>query len=521
MTQPADRSGTESGLVRWLGARGRWQRLGLAIILGAALTAGHPPVSVPWIFFLAVPLLVLLALSAPTGRAAAWIGWGAAFGYFVTGLHWIGHAFLVDAERFAWLLPIGVTALPTGLGLFWALAFWLARRLRPVGVLPAAVVLVSLWTLAEYTRSNVLTGLPWALPGYVWVDLPPMQAAAWVGPFGVTFLTFLITSLPVMAWVGGRRTLVGAAALAAGAGLWLAGALRVPDAVAYAPDAPVLRVVQPNAPQHLKWLPGHREEFYARLLSATGAPPDPGLGPPDIVIWPEASVHFVPAAEPREVARISRAAGRAWVLLGALHGERTRTGERWTNALVTIGPDGSLGPRYDKHHLVPFGEYLPLKSVFDALGISQFAVRGGFESGPGPQTLRLDGVPSFSPLICYEAIFPNEIVGAERPEWLLQPTNDAWFGSWAGPRQHYAQARIRAIEQGLPMVRAANTGISAVVDPYGREVVSIELHNYRYLDYRLPKSLRPTFYSFFGDWPILAIMIAFVVFAAINTRRAP
>ena len=414
-----------------------------------------------------------------------------------------------------------MTALPAGLGLFWALAFWLARRVRPAGVLSSALLLISLWTLAEYARSNVLTGLPWALPGYVWVDLPPMQAAAWVGPFGVSFLTLAITALPLVAWAAGRQVVVAAMALAAGGAIWVAGTLRVPDAVAYAPDAPVLRVVQPNAPQHLKWLPGHREEFYARLLSATSAPPDPRLGPPDIVIWPEASVHFVPAAEPRELARISRAAGDAWVLLGALHGERTRTGERWTNALVTIGPDGSLGPRYDKHHLVPFGEYLPLAPLFDALGISQFAIRGGFVSGPGPQTLRLDGVPAFSPLICYEAIFPDEIVGGDRPEWLLQPTNDAWFGSWAGPRQHYAQARVRAIEQGLPMVRAANTGISAVVDPYGREVVSIKMHNYKYFDYKLPAYVNRTLYSFIGDIPVVSFLVIFSLIAAIHNRRVP
>lgn len=507
---PQNATGPGSRLSAWFARRGRFQRLGLAVLSGAAMTAGHPPVSLPWVLFAAVPVLVMQVLTAPTGRAAAWIGWGAAFGYFVTGLHWMGHAFLVDPERFAWLLPLGITALPTFFGLFWATAFWAAWRLRPATPLTAALALAGTLTLVEFARSNILTGLPWALPGYVWVDLPPMQAAAWIGPFGLALTTLVVTALPALALTGQGR---GAAVLAAGtgAGLWLAGAMRVPESVAYADDAPILRVVQPNAPQHLKWVRGHRETFYQRLLTATARPADPAIGQPDAVIWPESAVYFVPAATPGEVAVVSAAAGDAWVLLGAQHGERTADGSRWTNALVSISPDGRIGPRYDKHHLVPFGEYLPFRPLFDALGLSQFALRGDFDRGPGPRTVTVGDLPPFSPLICYEAIFPNEVVGAERPAWLLQPTNDAWFGSWAGPHQHYAQARIRAIEQGLPMVRAANTGISAVVDPFGREIVSIRLHRYDHFDARLPAAIAATPYSRIGDWPAVAVAVMLLI----------
>lgn len=503
-------AGPRDPLTRWFARRGRLQRLGLATLAGAAMTAGHPPISQPWVLYAAMPALVLLLTAAPGGRAAAWVGWGAAFGYFVTGLHWMGHAFLVDPERYAWLLPLGVTALPAFFGLFWALAFWGAWRLRPATPLSTALALAGALTLVEFARSNILTGLPWALPAYVWVDLPPMQAAAWIGPFGMTLLTLILTALPALALTGRGRG--GAAlALAAGAALWLGGAARVPGAVAYAEDAPVLRIVQPNAPQHLKWAPGHRETFYQRLLTATVRPADPALGPPDVVIWPEAAVYFVPAARPDEVANISAAAGDAWVLLGAQHGERIDDGVRWTNAVVTISPQGMLGPRYDKHHLVPFGEYLPFRPLFDALGVSQFAIRGDFDRGPGPQTVTVGDLPPFSPLICYEVIFPDEVVGSVRPAWLVQPTNDAWFGSWAGPHQHYAQARIRAIEQGLPMVRAANTGISAVVDPYGREIVSIPLHRYDHVDARLPAAIDATPYSRIGDWPAVAVAVMLLI----------
>ena len=517
MTETPSEKG--SAVVAWFARRSRWQRILLAAVLGASLTLGHAPVSIPWVVFLALPPLVLLLHTAKGGWSAAWTGWAAAFGYFVTGLHWMGHAFLVDPERYGWLLIPGVTALPAFLGLFWALAFWLAWRVRGARPVGTALVLAGLLTLAEFARSNILTGFPWALPAYVWGDLPPMQLVAWIGPFGLTLATLFIGSLPGLAVVRGTAV---AAVLALGAGgvIWAVGFVRVPAEIAYAADAPVIRVVQPNAPQHLKWAPGHRETYYQRLIDATGQPADGQLGPPDAVLWPEASVYYVPAATPTEVARISAAAGSAWVLLGAVHGEVTADGDRWTNALVTISPDGKIGPRYDKHHLVPFGEYLPFRPIFDALGVSQFAIRGDLQPGPGPRTMTIGALPPFSPLICYEAIFPNDVVGDTRPAWLVQPTNDAWFGNWAGPFQHYVQARFRAVEQGLPIVRAANTGISALVGPHGREVEAIGLDRYAHFDARLPSPLPATLYARTGDWVavILCVLFALSAFAVGRTR---
>lgn len=504
----------------WLAARGLWQRLALSVLAGALLTAGHPPVSLPWIAVLAVPLLILLVDAAPTPRAAAWIGWAAALGYFVTSLHWIGNAFLVDADRFAWLIPLGVLALPAGLGLFWAAAFWAARRLWS-GLMAGPGLLALCLTLAEYARAHILTGFPWALPGYIWVDTPVMQAASWAGPFGVTALTVFVPGLIAMAMICRRwPALIGSVAVVAS--LWVWGAARVPDQVAYGADAPVVRVVQPNAPQHLKWVPGQREIFYERLLTATAQPADPVLGKPDVVIWPETAVSFLPATNPQETARIAAAGQGAPVILGALHGERTVEGEFWSNALFVVSPDGQIALRYDKHHLVPFGEYVPFDWILGRLGVTQFTTGGGFSAGPGPRTLHLDGLPSVSPLICYEAIFPYQAVSGERPEWMVQITNDAWFGGWAGPQQHLAQAKFRAVEQGLPMVRSANTGISAVIDPYGLEVVSLAMHNYNKIDARLPASIEPTLYSIYGDITGL-LLAAFVGFfgylSTISMRR--
>ena len=269
-----------SAAARWLARQGRWRRLGVAILAGAAMTLGQAPISQPWALFAAIPVLVWLIDTAPGPRAAALSGWGAGFGYFITGLYWIGHAFLVDAEQFAWLMPFAVMLLPAFLGLFWAAAFGFARRIWPRGRWWRPVALAAGLTLVEYARGNVLTGFPWGLPGYVWVETPVMQAAAWAGPFGMTFLTLALMPL-VLIGMAERRwnaTLIGLATLA---GLWFAGTARLPapaDGYTSPLLRPVLRIVQPNAGQKLKWQPDQAKVFYARLLAATAAPSDPALG---------------------------------------------------------------------------------------------------------------------------------------------------------------------------------------------------------------------------------------------------
>ena len=504
-----------------LAGMGRWRRLGLAMLAGALMTAGHAPINLPWAMFLGAPLAVWLGLSALSPRSAAWAGWGVGFGYFLTGLHWIVHPFLVRGEVhdfvlwLAWLAGgLGaLAAMAAGLALFWALPFWAARRFGPKGLIAQVAFLAALLSLAEYARANVLTGFPWALPAYVWVETPIAQMAAWTGPFGLTFLTLLLGALPLMA-LAGRRFVTAGLCLAVFAGAWVAGSARLPGTTAYAPDAPVLRIIQPNAPQHEKWVPGKREVFYQRALKATAAAPDPALGPADLVIWPETSAYFLPAYNPDEVTRIAKAAGGAPVIFGALDAVKKDGREVWHNSMFVAMPDGTLAFRYDKHHLVPFGEYLPFEGLLTSIGLRQLAIGGGFSPGPGPAAIHIEGLPVFAPLICYEAIFPNQIVAETRPDWLLQITNDAWFGSFAGPQQHLAQARFRAIEQGLPLVRAANTGISAVIDSYGLVVVSAPLHNYRAIDSKLPLKIEPTLYSRWGDALALFVIVTALVFCA-------
>jgi apolipoprotein N-acyltransferase len=497
----------------WIAARGRWGRLPLAVLAGAAMTLGQPPVSHPWALFLALPVLVWLVDAAPGPRAAALVGWGAAFGYFVSGLYWIGHAFLVDAERFAWMMPFAVALLPAFLGLFWAAAFGLARHLWPVERWWRPLALASALTLAEYARAHVLTGFPWALPGYAWVETSLMQAAAWVGPFGMTLVTLALVPLPLLCALE-RRPVPGLAALGVLGALWLAGAARLETAPSEG-GGPVLRVVQPNAEQRLKWRPEYSQLFYERLLEATAAPADPALGPPAAVIWPETAVPFLPAYQPGRRAEIAAAAGGVPVILGALHGEPGGGRDRYFNSVMVIRPGGGLGDRYDKHHLVPFGEYLPYPWLLAPLGFEKLVPGAGFTPGPGPQLMRVEGLPPFSPLVCYEMIFPGEVVPqGTRPDWLLQVTNDAWFGSWGGPQQHLAQARIRAIEQGLPVIRAANTGISAAIDAHGRLVASLAMLTAGHFDVALPVPLLPTLYARTGDVPAMALVVLGLVICA-------
>lgn len=495
---------------RWCTGLNRWQRLGLAMLSGAVMTAGHPPINVPWGMFLALPLLTWLMQAAPSGRAVAWTGWAAGFGYFVTSLHWVGNAFLVDPDKFLLLLPLGVLGLPAGLSIFWALAFWLAKKVDGTGW-RAALALATTLSAVELARGYVLTGFPWALPGYVWLETPILQAASWAGPFGLTLITLALCSTPLVA-VMRREYLATGIAIIGFLALWISGMVREAEELPSDANSPVIRLVQPNAPQHLKWLPGYREDFYQRLLDATAAP---GVDPdtkPDLVIWPEMAVHFVPAENAAEVTRIAQAAKGALVIFGAFHREVRDGREALTNALHTILPDGSLGPRYDKHHLVPFGEYMPFVSLLGKLGLPDFSEGVGFSRGNGPTTLQLPGLPSFSPNICYEAIFPYKVVGSQRPDWIAQITNDAWFGSFAGPQQHLAQARFRAVEQGLPVVRATNTGISAVIDSHGRMVASIAMHNYSMLDVKLPLPLAPTIYSKVGDISCILLILILLIF---------
>ena len=478
-----------------------------AVLGGAAIAMGQVPFSLVPVALSGIGLACWLCSNAVSARQAAGSGLTVGIGYFAVALHWIVQPFLVDAATHGWMAPFALIFTATGFALFWAAAFWVARRWSGPGWRGAVGVAAALATV-EAARSLILTGFPWALPAYIWADTPAAQVASVTGPFGLSLLTLLAGA--ALGAIGPRRIAVPVLVAA-----WLVpiglGALRGPAPQAAA-DAPVIRIVQPNVPQDEKFDGATAAGHFDRALGITAAP-----GAPALIVWPETSVPYLIEPGHPVLARLSDAARGAPLAVGAQRAE----GYRYFNTLVVIGPDGTIADAYDKHHLVPFGEFFPLGDFFARFGIRGLAQTSfGYSPGPGPRLLDLGPLGRPLPLICYEAIFAEE-VGASptRPDWLLQITNDAWFGTFAGPQQHLAQARFRSIEQGLPMIRSANTGISAALDAHGRIMASLPLGVAGHLDVALPPAAAATIYARLGDWPSFAAILLCFGLARVRRRE--
>lgn len=494
-----------------------WRRLVLAALTGAAGALGLAPLGLWPATLVALALLPLLLLSARSARAAALTGWAFGAGWFAHALSWIVEPFLVDPDRYAWMAPFALIFMAGGLALFWGAAFWLAYRAGrgPDGRVAALVIALS---LAEFGRAYLLTGFPWAAFAQVWVGTPADQLLAWIGPQGLALATLIAAAGP--GWALARRASARGWALSAlPAALFAVAALAAGIGRTDLPAGTgvTVRVVQPNAPQHQKWDPAYMPIFFNRQIELTAAGPRP-----DLIVWPESAVPVVLDQAAPALARIAEAARGAEVVLGIQRFQ----GWRIYNSLIRLDGKGEVAGLYDKHHLVPFGEYVPLGDLAAQAGIYGFAAQEGqgYSAGPGPRVLDFGALGKALPLICYEAVFPQDVNGApERPGFLLQLTNDAWFGTRAGPYQHLAQARMRAIEQGLPMVRAANTGISALIGPRGQLLRSIPLGQAGYADGVLPAPLPPTLYAGFGDWPVfLLLLLAGISLKVVQTiRRSP
>ncbi len=487
------------------------RRLVVAAVAGAALALAQPPLSWPVVLFAALPVLLWLLDGTDGSWAAFRVGWIAGAAHFAASLFWIVSPFMVEPEVFGWMAPFAVAGMAGGLALFWGTAFALARRFGGRGVW-RVLALAGFWTLAEYARSHVLTGFPWGLVAYAWVETPVMQAVSLVGPHGLGLLTLLAALLPAAGdW---RPVAVAAMLVAAGAGF---GVWRLAQPLPERAQPVVVRLVQPDADQALKWDPAMAAVFRDRLLTYSATLADPL---PDVTIWPETAVPFVLGYAPDEQAVAAGSVGpEGRLVLGITRLERTAEADRWFNALAVLAPDGTLQAVYDKHHLVPFGEYIPEARLVAKLGLPglETMTGSGFTPGPGPRLIDVPGLPPFLPLICYEAIFPQGMHAPEgRPEWLVQVTNDAWFGTISGPYQHLAQARARAIEQGLPLARAANTGISAMVDPMGRVLARLALGEAGFVDTPLPVALPPTVYSRYGDGPAIITLVTILGLTVLN-----
>jgi apolipoprotein N-acyltransferase len=493
------------------------QRLGVAAFCGALAALGLAPFDLwplGWAGFAGLLGLVAMAPTASRAGLTAWIG---ATAYFAVALHWIVEPFLVDAPRHGWMAPFALVLMAGGLALFWALAGWAAARLVPAGRPGLRLAVLSgLLVLSEAARATVFTGFPWAHPGHILIGSPLLALAPLVGPHGLT-LVMLGVSAGIAAALPTRPAL--AMGLAA-APLFVALLLVAvePQEDAPPPDGPIVRLVQPNAPQHLKWREDMIPVFFQRGLDLTAAPA-PGGGPaPDLIVWPETALPVLLDRSDAARSRIAAASGAAQVILG---GQRL-VGFRARNTAALLTPEGMIRQVYDKHRLVPFGEYMPGGAVAQALGLRGVAelLANGYAPGPGPELIAIGGgLGRAFPMICYEAIFPGHIRDVPRPDWMVHLTNDAWFGGFSGPYQHLAIARLRAAEQGLPVLRAANTGVSAVIDARGRVLAALALNEAGFLDAPLPRALPPTIYARTGDLPLLVLVLLATSAALLAARR--
>ena len=516
---------------------GRWTRILLALLAGAGAALAHPPFGfLPGL--LGYPLLLVLAERSPTVRAAVWMGWLAGFAYFLIGCWWVAEAFLVDPAQ-AWMAPFAASLLPAGVALFWAAATGLYRRLAPKGV-GRALVFAALFAALEWLRGHVLTGFPWNPAGASWrAGSALSQTASVIGVYGLGFTTVAaVSTLAVLRGDGSRRARGSAvlAAVLALALLWGWGAHRLATA-RVEPTTTVVRLVQADVDQASKWTPEAYRGIIDRYVALTARAPSNGRRP-DIVIWPEgalpASANTVFAPDAPEGVAISRALEPGQILLmGLARGEPDPSapdGARYFNSLFALSDEGGPGLRilsiYDKHRLVPFGEYLPLGGLMSAIGVRSLVhMPADFSAGPRPAPLRLPGRPDVQPLICYESLYPGFTPGGpDRPQWIANVSNDAWFGRTSGPRQHLNLASYRAIETGLPTARATPTGVSALIDPFGRIVDGARLDpgESGVIDAALPRPAPPTLYGLLGDLPfaVLMLLALFAGFAPALRARA-
>ncbi len=526
-----------------------WRRNAIAFGAGVSGVLALPPIH----FFpaAAIPLVISVwlldglepakrlhsfRLDTSALKQAAFIGWCLGFGYFVASLWWLGAAFLVEAEEFAWALPFGVAGLPAILACFTAFGFVLARLFWSDG---SARILALAFGLgvSEWLRGTLFTGFPWntfgmALGG----NLVLAQVASLVGLHGLTFLSVFIFASPAVlaSRVTARRSsaaFVGACALFVA--ITLFGSLRLWTAPDEYHPALRIRIMQPNAWQDDKFRPENKEQIlshYIALTARKSALAPNGLSDITHVIWPESPFPFILSRDPEALSRIAQSLGRSVLITGSARAETIGSaypGEirkvSYFNSIQVLTSSGMITDTYDKVHLVPFGEYLPFSGLLEKLGLRQFVhIPGGFEPGITRKLLQVPGLPQAFPLVCYEAIFPESLSPDLRNSagLMINVSNDGWFGPTFGPYQHLAQARLRSIESGLPFLRAANTGISAIIDSYGRTIDQLALGTEGVLDARLPLAITPPLASRFPFLaPFSLALFGLLVLIGLRLRR--
>ncbi len=499
----------------------RFDRFGwlIAVGAGAASAFAFEPVGLSLLMPLAFALLCELLARIGSLKRALLTGWLFGLGQFVVGLNWIATAFTYQAAMPAWLGWIAVVLLSLYLAVYPALATGLAWRLGRDRPLTLVLALAGGWGLTEWLRAGMFTGFAWNPVGVTLADTPLLGASALIGTYGLSIAVVLIGG---GLWLAYRRSWAPAAAIAAAVVLLplVPGASVPTDSLTIRP----IRIVQPNIGQQDKWRPGF-SEIAAQRLAHLSAQPD--LRRPRLLFWPEAAVtnpledqrpdtYSAYAAFERSRAAASIGPGEFLLTGGiALFSPDGRQITGAANSVYVLAPGGQIVARYDKAHLVPYGEYLPMRPLLGAIGLSRLAPGDvDFVPGPGPRTVALPNWGKVGFQLCYEIIFSGEVVDRRnRPDFLFNPSNDAWFGAW-GPPQHLAQARLRAAEEGIPVIRSTPTGISAVIDARGRVLKSLPGQTAGVIDAELPPAaVQPTLFARLGNLIPLLLALALVIAA--------
>ncbi len=493
-----------------------WRVFTIAFLLGALGTLAFEPFSWFFMVFFSVGGLLWLLNNASTNswKQAFAIGWWFGLGHFTTGLYWISFALGVDLKQFGWLIPFIVLGLPAILSFFIAPVTFFAKTLQVKGLEQALFFSIT-WAFFEWLRGHLFTGLPWNLIGYTWVPYETIsQSLSFLGIYGLSFITIFIATLlyctvtaeslkKSLSYFLFATLLLGS--------LWGGGKWRLLHVKEESIPDVYLRIVQPNISQKLKWNREYADKNFEHILALTNSPARKKI---THILWPESAIpFFLEYDHERRQRLISIIPSQGYLMTGGIRLKKHSVSnvQIW-NSIFVITAKGEIEEIYDKSHLVPFGEYVPMRSFFPSF-IKKITVGSiDFSSGFGPRTLKITGLPPFSPLVCYEGIFPGEVKGreGERPEWIYNATNDAWYGPTSGPYQHLVINRARAIEEGLPYMRVANTGISAVIDAYGRIKASLPLDTEGVIDTELPMpSPSPTFYSLYGDRIFFGLLFFF------------
>jgi apolipoprotein N-acyltransferase len=501
----------------WVSNLPQFKKYLLSFVLGALIAAALPPLNL--IFLLPVSFTGLLWIldTANTRRQAFLAGWWFGWGQFIAGLYWIGVAFTVDAKTHALLMPLPVLVLPAILAILSGFAT-LVTHVSRAGSLARVFIFSGAWIAFEYIRGVIFTGFPWNAIGYSWSSvLPILQSTAFIGVYGLTLLTVFLSSLPALLGETDTHRKTSFLSLAITLGLFVAlygiGITRIPSTAVKSFENSSMRIVQPNIPQSDKWKPDLLLEHLRKIvtLSLTDDGADPRY-----FIWPETAVpYYLTTSEAlqKELAQIIPSGGA--ITTGAPR--RDPVVRQYWNSLQVLGETGEILDIYDKQHLVPYGEYMPLRSIMQATGLSEIIPAldqmSDFATpdGSAKKVISIPGLPPARAMICYEIVFPWEVASETTFSWILNITNDGWFGTTSGPYQHFAMTRTRAIEQGVAVVRAANTGISAIIDPYGRVREELALNETGFLDGALPLPISErTLYARYGEIIPIALVIIFI-----------